>query len=91
MIERVPLGSGLGGQRALGRFKRLEPQHGTGDPPHTAMVLLHQIIQILDLPADDLGAVYLVVAFDGGVIGLAAIDGNRLGDAVSTDGLRQKA
>ena len=76
MIERVPLGSGLGGQRielfdwgeafcpflpyrwallqhvheldagpcALGRFKRLEPQHGMGAPLQAAMVLLNGMI-----------------------------------------------
>jgi hypothetical protein len=31
-------------QCALGRFKRLEPPHGTGDPLHAAMVLLNGMI-----------------------------------------------
>jgi hypothetical protein len=79
------------GQRRLCGLERFEPQHGTRHPLDGAMVLFHYIIQILHLPDGDVGAVYLAVAFDGGVIGLAAIDGNRLGDPVSTDRLRQKA
>src|SRR6266850_839319 len=123
MIERVPLGSGLGGQRielfdwgeafcpflpyqlaflqhvheldvgqrALGRFKRLEPQHGTGDPLHAAMVLLHQIIEIVHLTDDDRGPVLRVVASDGRGIGLAPINRDRLWHAMTPNRLGEKA
>ena len=40
-------------QRALGRRKRLEPQHGTRDPLHPAMILFDHIIQIFHLADDD--------------------------------------
>ena len=34
---------------------------------------------------------FLVVALDGGFIGVTAVDGNRLGDPVAADGFLQKA
>ena len=54
------------------------------------MVLFHHIIQILDLPDDDVGAVGLIVALNGGCIGLTAIDGDLLGYAVAANRLLQK-
>ncbi len=41
--------AGEGGLRGV---KRFEPQHGTGDPLHASMVLLHNIIQIFRLVSD---------------------------------------
>jgi hypothetical protein len=79
------------GQRALGRFKRLEPQHGTGDPLHAAMGLLHQIIAILHLTDEDRGPVLRVVAFDGRGIGLAPINRELLWHAMTPNRLGEKA
>lgn len=50
------------------------------------MVLFHQIVEVLHLADADRRAVRLVVAPDGGGMGLAPIDGDRLGNPVSTDG-----
>ncbi len=53
-------------QRALGRLKRFEPQHGTRHPLDGAMVLPHPIVEILILADGDRRAVLLVVSPDGG-------------------------
>ena len=55
------------------------------------MVLFHQVVEIFDLANFDRGAVRFVVAADGRRIRLAAIDGDRLGRAVTTDRVREKA
>jgi hypothetical protein len=39
------------------------------------MILFDHIIQILHLADNDVGAVYLVVALDGGFIGVTAVNG----------------
>src|SRR5262245_6758663 len=79
------------GQRALRCFKRLEPQHRARHPLDGSMVLFHDIIQIFHLPDDDVGAVRLIVALDGRVIGRTPIDRDRLRDPVTVARLRQKA
>jgi hypothetical protein len=33
----------------LGCLEHFEPQHGTGDPLYTSMILLHNVVEILDL------------------------------------------
>ena len=54
------------------------------------MVLLHYIIKVFDLPDDDGGAVFLVVALDGGFIGVTAVNGDLLGNPMTADGFLQK-
>ena len=54
-------------EHGLGCRKRLEPEHGAGDPLDTAMVLFHHVVEILDLADFDRGAVLLIVALDGSV------------------------
>src|SRR5215831_3270536 len=54
------------------------------------MVLLHDIIQVFDLPDGDGRAVLLIIAFDGGCIGLTAVNRDRFGEPVATDRLLQK-
>jgi hypothetical protein len=54
------------------------------------MVLLHDIIEIFHLPDADGGAVCLVVAFDGGFIGVTAVNRDRFGEPVAADRLLQK-
>ena len=78
------------GQRTLCGVERLEPQHGPGDPLDAAMILSHDIIEILDLADDDRGAMLLVVPSDGGGMSLAAIAGDLLGHAMATDCLVRK-
>jgi hypothetical protein len=78
-------------QRRLCGLERFEPQHGTRHPFDRSMVLFHDIIQIFHLPDDDVGAVLLIVALDGRFIRPASINGDRLGDPVTVDRLRQKA
>ena len=73
------------GQRALGRVKRFEAEHGTGDPLHAAMILFDDVIQIFHLAEDNRGPVLRIIASDGGRIGLAAIDGDRLAHPMAAD------
>ena len=72
-------------QRGLRCFKRLEPQHGTGDPLDGSMVLFHNIIQIFHLTDDDAGAVLLIVTLDGRLVGRTPIDGDLLRYAMALD------
>jgi len=53
--------------------------------------LRYDILQIWHLTADDRRAVCLIVPLDGGGIGLAPIDGNRLGNAMATKRLSEEA
>jgi hypothetical protein len=77
-------------QRALSGLKRLESEHGAGDPFDAAIVLLHHMIQIFH-PGDDGGPVLLIVAPEGRGIGLTAIDGDLLGHPVAADRLGEEA
>src|SRR5215831_10436987 len=54
------------------------------------MILLHNVVEIFHLTDDDVCAVCLVVALDGGFIGVTAVDGDRLGETVTADGFFQK-
>ena len=74
----------------LSRLKRFEPQHGPCDPFHTTMILLDDVVEILDLADFNRRAVLLVVALDGGFIGLTAINRDLLRDAMTADRLGQK-
>src|SRR5262245_2633101 len=55
------------------------------------MVLLHNIVEILDLADSDRSAVLLVVALDSRFIGRAAINGDLLRHAVPADRFGQEA
>ena len=55
------------------------------------MILLHDIVEILDLSNDDGRAMLLVIAPDGRRIGLTPVNGDLFGHAVPADGLGQKA
>jgi len=79
------------GEGILRRVEGREPQHGTRDPLDRSMVLCHHMIHILHLADDDVGTVGLMVAFDGRFIRPTPINGDRLGDPVAVDRLRQKA
>jgi hypothetical protein len=54
------------------------------------MILFDHIIQVFDLMDDDVGTVGLVIAGDGGFIGLTAVNGDDFGHPVTADRLRQK-
>ena len=45
------------GEGVLGGGEGLEPQHGTGDALHAAMILFHEIIHLSHLADEDGGAV----------------------------------
>jgi hypothetical protein len=55
------------------------------------MILLHNIVEILNLADGDRDTVLLVVALDGRFIGRAAINGDLLRHAVAADRLGQEA
>jgi site-specific DNA recombinase len=50
----------------------------------------HNIVQVFDLADRNRFPILLVVALDGGFIGVAAVNRHRLRDPISTDGLLQK-
>jgi len=77
-------------QRGVGRCQRREAEHGTRDPFDGTMILFNHSRQVFDLPNHDVGAVCLVVAIDGGFIGVTAVNSDGLGDSVTADRLRQK-
>ena len=54
------------------------------------MVLLHDIVSIFHLTDGDGCAVGLVVAFDGGFIGVTVVDGHGVRETIAADGLLQK-
>jgi hypothetical protein len=54
------------------------------------MVLLYDIIEIFDLSDDDRGAVFLIVVTDSRRVGLAPVNGDLFGHAVSAYGLGEK-
>jgi hypothetical protein len=70
-------------QRALGRPKGLEAEHRPSQPLHCSVILFQNIIEILDLADHDRGAVLGIIAPNGGGIGLTAVDGDRLRDAMA--------
>ncbi len=55
------------------------------------MILFDHIIQVLDLPNNDVGAVFLIVAPDGRGISFTAVDRDRLRYPMAADGLGQEA
>ena len=79
--------AGEGGLRSL---KRFEPQHRPRHSFHAAVILLHDIIEILGLADDDRGAVCFIIALDGRFVGRAPINGNFLRHAVAADRLLEK-
>jgi len=79
------------GEGILGRIKRLKAQHRSRHPLHASMILLDDVVEILDLADFDRSAVIVIVALDGRGIGVAAIDGDLVRDAVATNGLVQEA
>jgi hypothetical protein len=69
----------------LRRLKRCEPQQGPCDPFHPTMILLDDVVEILALADFNRRAVLMVVALDGGFIGLTAINRDLLRDAMTAD------
>ena len=55
------------------------------------MILLHDIVEVFHLPDNNVRAVFLVVALNGRFVGVAAVNGNRLGEPVAADRLLEKA
>ncbi len=54
------------------------------------MVLFHDIIEVSDLADRDCGAMLLVVALDGGFIGVTAVNGDGLRNPIAADRLLEK-
>jgi hypothetical protein len=48
------------GDRTARRPKGLEPEHGTREPFHRAMILLDDIIEVFTVPNDNSGLVRLL-------------------------------
>jgi hypothetical protein len=55
------------------------------------MILFDNVVEVFDLADFYRSTMFLIVALDGGFIGLTAVNGDCGGDPVSTDRLRQKA
>ena len=78
-------------QGVLGCLERFEPQHGPGHPLDTSMILLHKVVEILELADGDRGAVLGLVALDGRCIGRTPVDGELLRHAMAADGFLEQA
>jgi DDE superfamily endonuclease len=74
----------------VGCRERFAPQHGTGDPLYTAMILLHKVVEILEHTDGDRGAVVGMVALDGRCMSRPPGDGELLRDAVAADRFLEK-
>ena len=72
-------------ERVLGCLERFKPQHGPCHPLYTSMILLHNVVEILDLADGDRGAVLGIVALDGRFIGRTPVDGDLLRHAMAAD------
>ena len=78
-------------QSVVGCRKRFDPYHGPGHPLDTSMLLLHDSVEGLHLPAAEGGAVCLVVALERGFMGVAAVQRARLRPPVAAARLFEKA
>jgi hypothetical protein len=73
------------GEGLLGGVDGLDPQHGTGDTLPAALILVHEIIQLLHLTDDDGAPMRRILALDGGFIGLTAVNGDLLRHAAPAE------
>jgi hypothetical protein len=71
--------------------KVLEPQHGTGSTFDGAMVLLHDVIQVLDLANLDWRLPLGIHRLQRGQIGATFVDGYRLRCTIAGHGLFEEA
>src|SRR5262249_13303956 len=78
-------------QGVLGCLERFEPQHRPCHPLDTSMILLHNVVEILNLADGDRGAVLGIVALDSGFIGRTPVDGDLLRHAMAADRFLEKA
>ena len=67
------LNAGEGGLRGV---ERLESSHRPGHAFHGAMVLLHDVIEILDLADLDGRPVLLIISLDGRFVGRTSVNGD---------------
>lgn len=79
------------GQDISGGSKGLEVEHGPGSTLDGPMILLHHIVEILDLP--DNGPVFQVGVdvIDGGLVGAALVHGDFVRCTILAHGLVEKA
>ena len=82
------LDAGEGGLRGV---ERLESSHRPGHAFHGAMVLLHDVIEILDLADLDGRPVLLIISLDGRFVGRTSVNGDFLWHpTMPTDGFHQE-
>ena len=73
------------GDRTASRPKGLEPEHGTGEAFHGAMVLLYEIIEVFTVPNDNGGLVRLVVVRNRCRVAPTLIDGDFLRQSLTAN------
>ena len=78
------------GNRTSGGPKGFEAEHGTHEPFHGAMVLLHEIIEILGVANDDSRLVRLIVVRYCCRVRTTFIDGDFLREPLGANGLAQE-
>ena len=74
------------GDRTARRPKGFEAEHGTCQPFHCPMILLHEVIEIFRVADDNGGLVRLVVALDRRRVAAALIDSDLLRQSLSANG-----
>jgi hypothetical protein len=79
------------GHGRLSGLERCEPQQGKGDPLHAAMIMFHEMVEVVHLADADCRAPRFVGPPHGGRMGLAPVDGDGLRHPMTSDGLGQKA
>jgi hypothetical protein len=70
--------------RTAGTPEGFKTEHGTREPFHRSMILLHNIIERLALADDNRGLLYLVVVRDRRCVAPTLIDGDLLRQALSS-------
>src|SRR5215471_7561300 len=75
------------GDRTPGGPKGFEAKHGTREPLHCAMVLLHHIIEILGVADHDGRLLHRVVMRNRRCVRATLINGDLLREPVGTNGL----
>ena len=89
--HQLPLANGMPdfytGDRTARRPKGFEAEHGTCQPFHCPMVLLHEVIEIFRVADDNSRLVNLVVVRDRCRVATTLIDGDLLRQSLSANGL----
>ena len=78
-------------QGGPGRREAFEPQHGADDSFHGPVVLLHWVIEVLDLTHLDLGTGFFLERVKGRCVGPTFVDGDLLRETLLSNRFLEEA